>query len=230
MFANTGHRIPVTVAENGFAIIGTFVPNDVVEALVSALANAIGSDRAGTRQLHQRIPAIGDFLRSSEIASLVQELIPGGFPVRSIFFDKTPETNWRVAWHQDLSICVKERHDVPGFGGWSTKEGVHHVQPPTALLERMLTVRLHLDDCGDDNGPLRVIPGTHRHGRLTSDSITHWRNAGPIETCVVSRGGAVIMKPLLLHSSSPATKPGHRRVLHIEFASEALPKPLEWIC
>lgn len=218
------------IAERGFAVIENVVSNDRVETLLAALANELGSDRAGTRQLHQRVPAIGAFLRSSEMASLVQELIPSGFPVRSILFDKKPEMNWRVAWHQDLSICVKERHDVPGFSAWSMKEGVHHVQPPIALLERMLTVRLHLDDSGDDNGPLKVIPGSHRHGRLSSNAINDWRNKGSIQTCVVPRGGAVIMKPLLLHSSSQATKPSHRRVLHIEFAAEALPKPLEWIC
>lgn len=217
------------VAERGFALIENFVSDDLVETLFGALANALCSDRPGTRQLHQRVPAIGVFLRSSEMASLIQELIPGGFAVRSILFDKTPQTNWRVGWHQDLSICVKERHDVPGFSAWSMKEGVHHVQPPIALLERMLTVRLHLDDSGDDNGPLKVIPGTHRHGRLSSNAINDWRNKGLIETCVIPRGGAVIIKPLLLHSSSQATKPSHRRVMHIEFASEALPKPLEWI-
>jgi hypothetical protein len=218
-----------TVTAKGFAVIDPFVPDDLVETLSNALANKLGGDRAGTRQLHQRVPAVAAFLRSFEMKKLIQELMPGAFPVRSILFDKTPETNWRVTWHQDLSVCVKKRHDVPGFTAWSVKEGVHHVQPPTALLERMLTVRLHLDDCGEDNGPLRVIPGSHRHGRLTAEAIEAWRNKGPTEMCVVPRGGAVIMKPLLLHSSSPATQPSHRRVLHVEFASESLPQPLEWI-
>jgi hypothetical protein len=219
-----------TVAAKGFAVINSFVSNDVVKSLSNPLVNEIGGNRAGTRQLHQRVLAVAAYLRSLKMEELIQELMPDAFPVRSILFDKTPETNWRVAWHQDLSICVKERHDVPGFTAWSVKEGVHHVQPPVALLERMLTVRLHLDDCGEDNGPLRVIPGSHRYGRLTAEVIEAWREKGPIETCVVPRGGVVIMKPLLLHSSSSARKPSHRRVLHIEFASEPLPQPLEWIC
>jgi hypothetical protein len=218
-----------SVAENGFSVIDSFVSDDVVESLLSAVTNKLGSDRAGTRQLHQRVPDIGSFLRRPGVVTLIQELLPGGFPVRSILFDKTPETNWRVAWHQDLSICVKERHDIAGFSAWSVKEGIHHVHPPTGILERMRTLRLHLDDCDQENGPLRVIPGSHRKGRLTSAEIAAWRNKGPVETCVVPRGGAVIMKPLLLHSSTAATNPRHRRVLHIEFASEALPTPLEWI-
>lgn len=218
-----------SIINDGFSIFENVIPKNVVEVLLNALGNELGSHRAGTRQLHQRIPAIRAFIQNSELARLIRVLIPGGFPIRSILFDKTPEANWRVAWHQDLSICVKERHNVPGFSAWSVKEGIHHVQPPTGVLQQMLAVRLHLDDCGMDNGPLRVIPGSHRNGRLTHEAIAEWRNKGPIKTCVVSKGGAVIMKPLLLHSSSPATKPGHRRVLHLEFASETLPTPLEWI-
>lgn len=217
------------VARKGFAVIENFVSNEVVEQLLYALANDLPSDRAGTRQLHRMVPAIAEFLQSEQLKEWVDELIPGGFPVRTILFDKTPERNWHVAWHQDLSICVKDRHDVPGFSAWSMKEGVHHVQPPMALLERMLTVRLQLDHCGEHNGPLRVIPGSHGEGRLSPDRIAEWRDNGPIKTCVVSRGGAVIMKPLLLHSSSPAINPSHRRVLHIEFASDPLPRPLEWV-
>jgi hypothetical protein len=216
------------VANNGFAIVEN-VAGDAVEMLANTLANELSADRPGTRQLHQRVPLALEFLRSQPMTEIIAELIPGGFPVRSIFFDKSPESNWHVAWHQDLSICVKERHDVPEFGAWSIKEGVQHVQPPPAVLEQMLTIRLHLDDCGVDSGPLQVIPGSHRYGRLAAEDIASWRTRGPIKTCLVPRGGAVIMKPLLLHSSRPATKPKHRRVLHIELASGPLPQPLEWI-
>ena len=185
------HSVISSLVNDGFAIVDKFIPNDVAGELLSALSNEHSSARAGTRQLHQRVPAIAAFLRSSEVVALVQDIVPGAFPVRSILFDKTPDTNWHVPWHQDLSICVEERHDTPGFSAWSVKEGVHHVQPPLALLERMLTLRLHLDDCGEGNGPLRVIPGSHREGRFTSDEIAAWRNKGPIETCIVPRGGAV---------------------------------------
>jgi ectoine hydroxylase-related dioxygenase (phytanoyl-CoA dioxygenase family) len=184
-------------------------------------------DRAGTRQLHQRIPAVSEFLNSQEVKGRIDALIPCGFVVRSILFDKTPETNWRVPWHQDLSICVKKR--LPGFSAWSIKEGVQHVHSPVEILAGMVTLRLHLDDCGEDNGPLRVIAGSHTHGRISPDEIVNWKSKGPIVSCTVRKGGAVIMKPLLLHSSSPAKNPNHRRVLHIEFVSEPLPKPLEWI-
>ena len=96
-------------------------------------------------------------------------------PVRAILFDKTPSANWKVVWHQDLTIAVRERGVVSGFGPWSEKEGVVHVQPPIELLERMLAVRVHLDDCGADNGPVRVLPASHRVGRLSGEAIDEWR-------------------------------------------------------
>ncbi|MGV3771863.1 MAG: phytanoyl-CoA dioxygenase family protein [Verrucomicrobiales bacterium] len=215
---------------DGFAVVDHFATAETVDALLNALGSDVLGGRAGARLLHKRIPAVAEFLQRAAAHSSIHEVMEDAFPVRSILFDKTADKNWGVAWHQDLSICVKERHEVTGFSAWSIKEGVMHVQPPPELLERMLTIRLHLDDCGEENGPLQVIRGSHRHGRLSSDEIATWRNEGSIVTCSVQAGGAVFMKPLILHSSSPAKSPLHRRVLHIEFAAEPLPEPLSWIC
>ena len=179
-----------------------------------------------------QIAAYSQFVRQNVVSALHQEYVrtavAKGVPVRTIFFDKTPATNWKVPWHQDLTICVKERHNLPGFTAWSIKEGVTHVQPPTEILERMFTIRLHLDHCGPENGPLRVLPGSHKHGRLTPQQISRFQSETEPVTCIVPQAGALLMKPLLLHSSSAATEPSHRRVLHIELASGTLPKPLAW--
>ena len=148
--------------------------------------------------------------------------------MRGILFDKTPGANWNVVWHQDLSIAVRERRDVPGFGPWSQKAGVAHVQPPPTILERMLTVRLHLDDCDEANGPLLVLPGSHRSGRLTPEQVQQWRGKTAAVPCLVPSGGALLMRPLLLHASSSSQSPRHRRVVHLEYAAEALPEGLEW--
>ena len=148
--------------------------------------------------------------------------------VRGILFDKTPGANWKVGWHQDLSIAVKKRVDVPGFGPWSEKAGVPHVQPPCAVLEQMLTIRLHLDECGEDNGPLRVLPGSHTKGKMAPQEIKAYRQATEPVICACPRGGALLMRPLLLHASSLATSPKHRRVVHLEFAAQPLPGGLEW--
>ena len=111
-------------------------------------------------------------LAQSLLVDLVRPHLPAEpVPVRGIYFDKRPETNWLVAWHQDLTLALKERVEVPGFGPWSLKEGVPHVQPPVGMLEQMLSVRLHLDDADATNGALRVLPGTHRLGRLNAEAI-----------------------------------------------------------
>ena len=35
-------------------------------------------------------------------------------PVKVTVFDKTPAANWKVPWHQDLTIAVRERRDAEG--------------------------------------------------------------------------------------------------------------------
>jgi ectoine hydroxylase-related dioxygenase (phytanoyl-CoA dioxygenase family) len=96
------------------------------------------------------------------------------------------------------------------------------------VLERMLTVRLHLDDCGVDNGPLRVLRSSHAHGWLTDEQIERWEQTGEEVGCLVPKGGALLMRPLLLHASRRAEKPRHRRVIHLEYAADPLPHGLKW--
>jgi ectoine hydroxylase-related dioxygenase (phytanoyl-CoA dioxygenase family) len=166
---------------------------------------------------------------SSAIRHLVDPVLgESAFAVRATLFDKTPDANWKVPWHQELSIAVKERIDVEGFGPWSIKSGVVHVQAPTAVLETMLAVRIHLDECNEKNGPLRVIPSSHRRGRLTAEQIQNIPLTMPSVSCPVQRGGALLMRPLLLHASSASQSANHRRVIHIDFASGPLPAGLKW--
>jgi ectoine hydroxylase-related dioxygenase (phytanoyl-CoA dioxygenase family) len=148
--------------------------------------------------------------------------------VRGIFFDKTPEANWKVAWHQDLTIAVRDKKEIAGFKGWSRKAGITHVQPPTWVLQKMLTLRLHLDDATEESGALKVIPGSHKHGRLSSTDIARVRRETPLVICPVKIGGVLAMRPLLLHSSSVSSASLHRRVIHLEFSAINLPGGLEW--
>ncbi len=145
----------------------------------------------------------------------------GAFPFKAILFDKSPTSNWKVAWHQDVSLPVRLRRDEAGWGPWSVKAGVLHVQAPSAILAQILAVRVHLDAVTETNAPLRVIPGSHLAGRLTEAEMVVWRSKPPV-TCVSERGTLLLMKPLLLHASSLAASPSRRRVLHIEFAHETL--------
>lgn len=148
--------------------------------------------------------------------------------VRAIFFDKSPDTNWLVTWHQDLTIAVKEKCEVEGFGPWSVKDGQPHVQPPAELLERMVTLRLHLDDADAENGALRVLPGTQALGKLDSDRIQSLRKEITEHLGTAKTGDVHLMRPLLLHASGKSTSTRHRRILHIEFADLDLPGGLQW--
>jgi len=152
---------------------------------------------------------------------------PKCFAVRAIFFNKTRRSNWKVVWHQDLTIAVRQRSDVDGFGPWTLKAGVLHVQPPAEVMNDMLAIRLHLDESGLDNGPLRVISGSHREGRLSAGQIGSCEKGNSV-TCTVPKGGALVMRPLLLHASSACATPKSRRVIHIEFAAAELPHGLDW--
>lgn len=225
-----------TIERDGFAVIEGVVPDAVIDALLPALANVEHEgavERRGSvhavRNLLAAVPPVRALARMPSVRGLVEPVLgPGCFVVRAILFDKTPAANWKVAWHQDLTIAVRAPRDAPGFGPWSEKAGIPHVQPPADVLARMLTVRVHLDPCGPENGPVQVLPGSHAHGRLAPDDVARLRAEGEAVPCACDRGGALVMRPALLHASSPATRPGHRRVVHLEFAADDLPHGLEW--
>lgn len=218
---------------DGFAILQDAVIRSACAELISSLGSSIDPDdsrrRGGRRNLFQDIPEVAQLARSEAVRGPVDRVLGQNcFATRALFFDKTPEANWKVIWHQDVTIVVRRRRDVEGFGPWSSKAGIHHVQPPAEVLERMLTVRLHLDPCGEDNGPLRVLPGTHDQSVIDRSTIDRLRAERPEHICIADQGSLLLMRPLLLHASSPAQTPGHRRVLHLEFANEELPGGLEW--
>jgi Phytanoyl-CoA dioxygenase (PhyH) len=115
---------------------------------------------------------VRELAHSIAVRELVEPVLgPDYFPVRGILFDKIPDANWKVPWHQDVTIAVQDKVEVEGFGPWSVKSDVLHVQPPAYVLERILSVRLHLDTCGEPNGALRVVPGSHLQGRIPEEQI-----------------------------------------------------------
>jgi len=213
------------IEERGFAIACQVIEEAEKRELISVLGPVSGAGRRGLLN----VPAVAALARSARLLDLVRpHLASEPFPVRSIYFDKSPEGNWLVPWHQDLTLAVRNRVDVSGFGPWSVKEGVPHVQPPVELLEQMLIVRLHLDDADESNGALRVLPGSHRLGRLPAERIQELRVCERDHLCVARAGDALLMRPLLLHASGRSTSARHRRVLHIEYAGFPLPAELRW--
>ena len=172
---------------------------------------------------------VQELANSQELISFLERVTGSKpFPVRAIFFDKTSQANWLVPWHQDLAIAVAAQVETPGYSGWSVKDGVVHVHPPQEILEGMVTLRLHLDDCFAENGALKVIPGSHRRGKLAATQISDCTKSIAEVGCEVRKGGALLMRPLLLHASSPAKEPIHRRVLHVEYATKDLANGLKW--
>jgi ectoine hydroxylase-related dioxygenase (phytanoyl-CoA dioxygenase family) len=159
----------------------------------------------------------------------VAPLIPDGHVVvQCTAFEKSVDSNWLVPVHQDLGIPVQARVDHPDLSGWSEKEGSWYVQPPVDVLQALVAVRLHLDDCGEDDGPLRVVPGSHRLGRIGADAAREVKARSAEVTCPAPRGAAMVMRPLLLHASSKARGASRRRVLHFLFGPRVLPYGLQW--
>jgi len=152
----------------------------------------------------------------------------GPAALRAILFDKTAQTNWALGWHQDRTICVAARHEVAGYGPWSVKQGLIHVEPPFALIERMATLRIHLDDVDADNAPLLVAPGSHRCGRVPEGEIDAVVQRCGVMTCLARVGDIWAYATPILHASRAAQRPGHRRVLQVDFSAEALPAGLQW--
>jgi ectoine hydroxylase-related dioxygenase (phytanoyl-CoA dioxygenase family) len=181
----------------------------------------------GVRNLLEISPDVRQLACDPRLRRIVEPILgPDAIAVRAVFFDKVEGANWSLFWHQDNVIAVKEKVETPGFTGWAQKAGVWQVQPPADILGRMIALRIHLDDCAAANGPLRVLPGSHRHGWI--EDLNAWKNAVAEVVCVVGSGGVVGMCPLTLHASAPAEVPGHRRVIHIEYANEDLPGGLDW--
>ena len=225
-----------SILTDGFAVIPSVISHVEAADLIASFEKLGQEDavrrRGGVfavRNLLNISPEALALASSRIIRDLVAPILGETlFPVRGILFDKTPDANWKVPWHQDVTIAVEERIDFEGFGPWSTKAGVPHVQPPASVLEGMLSVRVHLDPCGETNGALKVIPGSHLLGRIAETEASALGGAGPVEVCSAQVGDALLMRPLLLHASSSSNNPSHRRVLHFDFASASLPGGLRW--
>ena len=221
------------IETDGFALVPSFLDAGDIDRLLAAMARhdpeGRAGQRGGLRHVASQVPEIAAIANAPEVRALVEAVL-GAEPVlaRSLWFDKTAAANWNVAWHQDVTLAVRERVNAPGFAAWSVKDGVPHVQPPDEVLQRMLAVRLHLDDCGPENGALRVLPGSHREGRLSDADVDRWRSDVPEILCSARAGDVLLMRPLLLHASSAAVSPAHRRILHLEFGSGSLPFGLGW--
>lgn len=151
-------------------------------------------------------------------------------PVRAILFDKGPTTNWALGWHQDRTICVKRRVETEGYGPFTTKAGLVHVEPPFELIERMTTIRFHLDPVDDSNAPLRIAVGSHKMGKISAGEVEAIARRSDVVACHAEAGDAWVYSTPILHSSERSRSVDHRRrVLQVDFSPDSLAGKLEWL-
>ncbi len=223
------------LSADGFTIIDGVYSADDIRQIIHTIDNTDKSKsnfRKATelfaiRQFLHEIPAIIKLIFTENLQSIIQNIFGTDyFVVKSIYFDKPITSNWYVSYHQDLTISVNKKLNIENFGPWTVKQNQFAVQPPLHILQNNYTIRIHLDPANEDNGALKIIPGSHLNGITRPENID-WQQATE-KTCTVSGGGIMIMKPLLLHSSGRTTNGQKRRVIHIEFSNQPLPLDLKW--
>lgn len=221
--------------QSGFAVVPRVYTEAEIHNLVSVIESAHGTQALfGERRFLQRTPGLLPLLLNESLRKLLHDVAPGYFIIKSIYFDKLrlrsaeepASSNWRVNWHQDLSIFVKEKTETYGFRNWTKKEEEYGVQPPAEMLGNIITIRIHLDDADETNGALKVIPHSHSIGVMRAQTVSFSDSDAVV--CEVKAGDVMLMKPLLFHSSARSESERRRRVLHLELCSMELPEGLEW--
>src|SRR5713226_4150353 len=209
-----------TTEQRGFAIESGVIGLAEIESLLRTLKDVdLPRSRAGIRHAMKH-GGVAKLARDPRLAGRAQQVLGNdAIPFRATLFDKSPVSNWLVVWHQDTALPLLERRDVEGWGPWSVKDGVTYAHAPASALSRVVALRLHLDDSTRENGPLRVLPGTHTLGVLTDDRLHELAGQIVAVDCTVAQGGIVAMSPLIVHASSKSRSQLPRRVLHIEYAA-----------
>jgi phytanoyl-CoA dioxygenase PhyH len=192
--------------------------SEMTAALDELSASKLSRTKAGARHILM-VPPVQTIAHDPRLFRIASEFVGAApVPFRATLFDKSPSSNWLVAWHQDTALPLRRRIESPEWGSWSEKAGILYAHAPAWALERVIALRVHLDDSTQANGPLRVLPATHRLGVLDDERIDHLVQCAAALNCVALSGGVVAMRPLAIHASSKSTDPTPRRVLHIEYA------------
>jgi len=190
---------------------------------LEAIVDGLPRDKAGVRL--RGVTGLAELLAPNALGATA----PGMRPVRAILFDKSAAANWALGWHQDRTIAVRARREVPGFGPWSIKAGMPHVEPPFALIESMRTIRVHLDPVPADNAPLLIAPGSHRLGRIAEPALVDIVERCGSVACLAEAGDVWIYATAIVHASAAAAPGTRRRVLQVDFSADTLPAGLDWL-
>ncbi len=222
----------MSFSEVGFELIDGFLTAKSIDKVLSELDElAIEPGRVGgLRNAEKKLESVKELVYSDCVLKKVGYYL-SGTPnlVRAILFIKSPDNNWLVTWHQDKTIAVSDQFEMTGWGPWSVKDGIHHVQPTIDVLNRMVTFRIHLDEVTKENGCLKVIPGSHQDEKMTQERINRYVQSHKADHITGRAGSALAMRPHLLHASSKSNDASYRRVLHVEYSDYVLPDGITWI-
>jgi ectoine hydroxylase-related dioxygenase (phytanoyl-CoA dioxygenase family) len=226
------------INSEGFAIIENVYSENEIEKIISEIENVTeietenstfrkSQDLFAIRQFHKEIPETLNFIFNQNLREIIKlNFGENYFITKSIYFDKPEKSNWFVAYHQDLTISVDRKVEIENYENWTTKQNQFAVQPPKEILEQNFTIRIHIDKTTKENGALKVLNKSHRKGIVRTENLEIENETETI--CEVEKGGIMIMKPLIFHASNKTTNNERRRVIHIEFSNQKLPKGLEW--
>jgi len=220
----------VSNLENGYELIDEFLTQDQLNTIKSQIETiSFPANAGGIRNADKKYSSIHNLAKSEYLATQVRKYLIGkpGL-VRAILFNKASENNWLVTWHQDRTVTLSGKIEKPGWGPWSVKDGVIHVQPPLDVLNQMVTFRIHIDDTNQENGCLKVLPKSQDSGVMDHGAIQEYVQNHNLVICEAKAGSTLVMRPHILHSSSKATTPSQRRVLHLEYSSFKLPSGVAW--
>lgn len=224
------------ITSEGFTILNNVYTENEIDKIISLIEKKTENNTENTtfrksqdlfaiRQFHKEIPETLDFIFNQNLKDIIEKAFGKGyFITKSIYFDKPEKSNWFVAYHQDLTISVNKKIEVENFQNWTIKQNQFAVQPPTAILEKNFTIRIHIDKTTKENGALKVINNSHSKGIFRVENLEIENET----ICEVEKGGIMIMKPLLFHASNKTTNNERRRVIHIEFSNQQLPDGLDW--
>ncbi|WP_276346254.1 phytanoyl-CoA dioxygenase family protein [Daejeonella sp. JGW-45] len=212
------------IIHHGFAILNECIDTSRIQSLEKELSELkvfeFSSD-ASRVNLLKHSKAVHETANNPELNGIITNICDRKmFPVKAFVLDKALDNNWAIPWHQDLKIAVEQQVAAEGYTNWSVEAGITHVHPPVHVMERLITIRIHLDSASEKNGAIHVVPGSHKKGVIDNDDIQRIAKGSGCRLCTVDSGGIMIMKPLLLHDSPPSHSSARRRILQIEFGYE----------
>ena len=198
--------ISSNLQDDGFLVVDAILTPRRCDEIANTLTAA---DGVGSRDL-LKLPEVRRLAREIREFEPLHATLSAKVAVQCTSFIKSRAQNWAVRLHRDRAI------PATGGNGWKSsgiKDEMNFIRPPESFLKKLIAVRLNIDDATE--GDLQIIPGSHKHSLkgLRQNSIS----------IPVSKGGALVMYPLLEHASTKLRNAFNRRVLHFVFGPADIP-------